>query len=181
MRYRINEIFYSIQGEGAWTGTPMAFVRFAGCNLKCDFCDTAHKEYTEMTDLEIIETLKTIPAERICLTGGEPSLQITKEFIELLHRQGKIIHIETNGLTNLPLGIDWITVSPKTLKIRLLRADEIKIVYQGQNVADWVGFDAKHHFLQPLSCSNTEEVVEYILSNPKWRISLQTHKMLNVQ
>ena len=78
---RINEIFYSLQGEGAFTGTPSIFIRFSGCNLKCDFCDTIHQPYKEMTMKEIIEEIKKYPAKHIVLTGGEPTMQVTDEFL----------------------------------------------------------------------------------------------------
>ena len=120
---KINEIFYSLQGEGFWSGTPIIFIRFSGCNLRCDFCDTEHYSHTEMSDAEIIDRIKTFPARRVCLTGGEPSLQIDRFFIDLLHSHGYIIHIETNGTHAIPDGIDWITVSPKTSRIALDRAD----------------------------------------------------------
>lgn len=90
---RINEIFYSLQGEGFWTGTPIIFIRFSGCNLQCDFCDTRHHTYTEMSDEEIVAAIATYPARRVCLTGGEPSLQIDRAFIDLLHHHGYTIHI----------------------------------------------------------------------------------------
>lgn len=177
---RINEIFYSLQGEGFWTGTPIIFIRFSGCNLQCDFCDTHHHSYTEMSDEAIVAAIAVYPARRVCLTGGEPSLQIDRTFIDLLHNHGYIIHIETNGTRSLPDGIDWVTVSPKTPTIALNRADELKIVYTGQEVTPWLGFDATHRYLQPCSCRNTAEVVKYILDHPEWSLSLQTHKYIDI-
>lgn len=171
---KINEIFYSLQGEGFWSGTPIIFIRFSGCNLRCDFCDTEHYSHTEMSDAEIIDRIKTFPARRVCLTGGEPSLQIDRFFIDLLHSHGYIIHIETNGTHAIPDGIDWITVSPKTSRIALDRADELKIVFTGQDVDSWLHFDANHRYLQPCSCRNTPEVIQYILAHPEWSLSLQT-------
>ena len=94
---KINEIFYSLQGEGYHTGTPAIFVRFSGCNLKCDFCDTQHEEGTMMTDEEIITKVKKYPAVTVVLTGGEPSLWIDDQLIDLLHQAGKYVTIETNG------------------------------------------------------------------------------------
>lgn len=94
---KINEIFYSLQGEGYHTGTPAIFVRFSGCNLKCDFCDTQHEEGTMMTDEEIITEVKKYPAVTVVLTGGEPSLWIDDQLIDLLHQAGKYVTIETNG------------------------------------------------------------------------------------
>lgn len=177
---KINEIFYSLQGEGFWSGTPIIFIRFSGCNLRCDFCDTEHYSHTEMSDAEIIDRIKTFPARRVCLTGGEPSLQIDRFFIDLLHSHGYIIHIETNGTHAIPDGIDWITVSPKTSRIALDRADELKIVFTGQDVDSWLHFDANHRYLQPCSCRNTPEVIQYILAHPEWSLSLQTHKYIDI-
>ncbi len=178
---KINEIFYSLQGEGFWSGTPMIFIRFSGCNLQCDFCDTKHETFTEMTDSEILTQINTFPCKRVCLTGGEPSLQINDSLIGVLHQNGYIIHIETNGTHPLPQGIDWITLSPKNEQIVLKKANELKIVYQEQDVQQWLTFSAGYFFLQPCSCRNTEQTIQYILSHPQWRLSLQTHKYLNIQ
>jgi len=178
---KVNEIFYSIQGEGRWSGTPMVFVRFAGCNLKCHFCDTVHEPYTEMTIQNIIDEIKKYPTDRVCLTGGEPGLQITDELIRILHDNSKIVHVETNGTIILPEQIDWITISPKNDNVRLKKADEIKLVYEGQNVQRWIDFPAKYFFLQPCSMQNTEKVIEYVLTNPKWNISIQTQKIISIR
>ena len=182
-KMRINEIFYSLQGEGFWTGTPIVFVRFAGCNLHCDFCDTQHEAFSEMTEADIVLAIKKFPTNRVCLTGGEPSLQITQTFVDSLHREGYIIHIETNGTRALPKGIDWITLSPKSANIALQKANELKIVYINNNVEPerWLSFDAAHFFLQPCSNRNTAEVIDYILAHPQWRLSLQTHKVLGIR
>ena len=189
--YRINEIFYSLQGEGYWTGTPMVFVRFSGCNLKCPFCDTAHESHREMTSGQIVDEVVRQGAGcgRVCVTGGEPSLQLDAELVDALHKAGYRIHIETNGTRVLPQGIDWVTVSPKCdvegLKgngtLVLEKADELKLVYQGKVVEEWAAFPANWHFLQPCSCENTEQTVAYILSHPRWRLSLQTHKYLDIR
>ena len=110
---KINEIFYSLQGEGYHTGTPAVFIRFSGCNLKCDFCDTRHEEGEMMTDEDIVNEIGKYPAVMVILTGGEPSLWIDDAFIDLLHRAGKYVCIETNGTKPLPVAIDWVTCSPK--------------------------------------------------------------------
>ena len=110
---KINEIFYSLQGEGYHTGTPAIFVRFSGCNLKCDFCDTQHEEGKMMTDDEIIAEVKKYPAVTVVLTGGEPSLWIDDELIDRLHQAGKYVTIETNGSRPLPSDIVWVTCSHK--------------------------------------------------------------------
>lgn len=179
---KINEIFYSLQGEGFHSGTPAVFIRFSGCNLKCNFCDTKHEEGTYMPDNEIIEAISSFPANTVILTGGEPSLQIDDALIELLHKAGKYICIETNGTHPLPSGIDWITCSPKEdAPVRLEHINEVKVVYTGQDLSVYAALKADWHFLQPCSCSNTEEVVDYILCHPEWRLSLQTHKLIDIR
>lgn len=186
--YRINEIFYSLQGEGYWTGTPAVFLRFSGCNLKCPFCDTDFAAATAMTEDELINALKEVSAEcrRVIVTGGEPALQLDEALVQRLHKEGYTIHIETNGTRPLPEGIDWITFSPKqdwqaTATPVITRADELKLVYTGQDAGRWLAFPADHYFLQPCSGQNTKEVVTYIMSHPRWRLSLQTHKYLNIR
>ena len=179
---KINEIFYSLQGEGFHTGCPAVFIRFSGCNLKCSFCDTRHEEGTLMSDEEIIETINNYPSDKIIITGGEPSLWIDQIFIDKLHAARKYICIETNGTNPLPSGIDWICCSPKeNAPVLLSHIDELKVVYTGQDLSDYSEIKAKYYFLQPCSGLNTSEVVEYILKNPKWRLSLQTHKLINIQ
>ena len=138
---KINEIFYSLQGEGANTGIPAVFVRFSGCNLRCSFCDTQHENGSMMSDDEIVAEVNRYPKARIVvLTGGEPSIFIDREFVEKMKlATGKTIAIETNGTTPLPDNIDWVTLSPKTgfdggdMKPLLLsECDELKVVYTGQ-------------------------------------------------
>lgn len=186
--YHVNEVFLSLQGEGFWTGTPMVFLRFSGCNLNCPWCDTDFKASTPMTAEQIVSTIKDLSGDcsRVCVTGGEPSLQIDSELVDFLHREGYRIHIETNGTNPLPQGIDWVTMSPKTdwipsAKPVLEKCDELKLVYTGQDITPWENYPAGHLFLQPCSCSNTKETVEAILNNPKWRLSLQTHKYLDIR
>ena len=186
---RINEIFYSLQGEGHFTGTAAIFVRFSGCNLRCPFCDTEHETFREMTPEEILMETKRYPARHIVLTGGEPSIQITPDLIDLLHRENYFIQVETNGTNKLPESIDWVTCSPKgSHEIKLKTIDELKLVYLGQDVeAIANNINASHYLLQPCTSpvypegSNTAETVSYILTHPHWRLSLQTHKLINIQ
>ena len=179
---KINEIFYSLQGEGFHTGTPAVFVRFSGCNLKCPFCDTRHEEGVFMTDEAILAEVQRHPARMVILTGGEPSLWIDGAFVELLHRAGKYVCIETNGTRPLPPGIDWVTCSPKQGgALKLARMDEVKVVYEGQELAPYEALPATHFFLQPCSCRNTAETVACVLAHPRWRLSLQTHKLIDIR
>lgn len=186
--YLVNEIFYSLQGEGFWTGTPAIFLRFALCNLKCPFCDTDFSASRPMSTEEILATLTEASSDCqvVVLTGGEPALQADKELIDALHSAGYSIRIETNGTKPLPEGIDWITLSPKSdwqnnAEPVIERADELKLVYTGQNPEKWLSFPAKNFFLQPCSRKNTSEVLAYILEHPGWRLSLQIHKYLDIR
>ena len=183
MSYKVNEIFYSLQGEGLHTGEPAIFIRFSGCNLACPWCDTDHKAFTEMTAEQITSKCKHYPAQLVVLTGGEPALQADDALIAALHDAGYYIAIETNGTHSLPDDIDWVTCSPKEgSHVVLSEADEIKIVYTGQDVEHWrEQLLSEHYLLQPCSCQNTKQVVDYVLSHPWWRLSLQTHKILDIK
>jgi len=187
--YHVNEIFYSLQGEGFHTGRAAVFVRFAGCNLRCPFCDTDFSHSEPMTAAQIAERVfaySTDPDTLIVLTGGEPSLQVDKPLIDVLHSRRQTIAIETNGTHSLPDGIDWVTLSPKAgSTVLLTRADELKVVFTGQTSTELDtlknSIQTTHYYLQPCSCSNTEAVVAYIRQHPQWRLSLQTHKYIHIQ
>lgn len=187
---KINEIFYSLQGEGHFSGTPAVFIRFSGCNLNCPFCDTEHQTGSEMTADEIIERISQWPARHIVVTGGEPALQLTYEFIELLHKNSYFVQAETNGTVKLPNNIDWITCSPKNGHIVYTEVDELKIVYNRNQdfISNYSNIKAKDYRLQPCDTGNekenlaiTAECIDYIKANPKWALSLQTHKLLNIR
>ena len=104
---KINEIFYSLQGEGYHTGIPAIFVRFSGCNMKCSFCDTLHEDGIMMSDEEIISEVVKYPASMVVLTGGEPGLWIDESLVDALHNEGKYVCVETNGTCVLPGNVDW--------------------------------------------------------------------------
>lgn len=192
---KVNEIFYSIQGEGAYAGTPSVFIRLSGCNLKCPFCDTEHESGVEMTDEEIISEVNKYPTRHVVITGGEPSLFITDELVNRLKAcKGHFVHIETNGTRELSNAVDWITCSPKfeyneNASVVLRRINELKVVYDGTNdMQKYEQIKADHYYLQPCDTGdkvrNTEillKTIDYVKQNPKWRISLQTHKILNVR
>jgi len=195
--YKINEIFHSLQGEGFHAGTPAVFVRFSGCNLRCAFCDTQHQQGTMMSLQEIVEEVNKYPiAPLLVLTGGEPSLFTNKAFVtELKQKTGKRIAIETNGTRPLPNNLDWVTFSPKTafeggyLEPCVLKScDELKVVYLGQDLAQYDHIEAKHRFLQPCFCedekqrkTNMELCVQAVLSHPNWQLSLQIHRILGLR
>lgn len=187
---RVNEIFYSLQGEGYFTGTPAVFVRLSGCNLQCDFCDTDHGPYTEYTEEEIVGQVAGYPAAHVVLTGGEPTLQLTALLVDRLHEAGKFVQIETNGTRPLPEGcrVDWITCSPKDRPVVLTGVDELKVVFRGQDMSVYEDMPARVYSLQP--CDMKDEAmnaryvcgaIDYIKRHPKWRLSLQTHKLLNIR
>ncbi len=195
--WKVNEIFYSLQGEGYNTGTASVFIRLSGCNLRCTFCDTRHEEGTLMSLPEIVEQVMQYPdAPLIVLTGGEPSLWIDEAFVTGLKQMtGKRISIETNGTHPLPHGIDWVTLSPKTglgdsgeVPVVLTRCDELKVVYLGQDLAQYNNITASHRYLQPCWVSdedqrqrNMQATVQAVLNNPQWRLSLQTHRILDIK
>lgn len=195
---RINEIFYSLQGEGRYAGYPVVFVRFAGCNLNCDFCDTTHQPYEEYSNEEILQEIKKYaPCDRVVLTGGEPTLQITEEFLDLLVENGYFINIETNGTKPLPpyCDVHWIVCSPKfefcpKADIKLDWIDELKVVYRGagQDMSKYDRIEATCYYLQPCDTGNIatnqriiKEAIEFIKQNPKWNLSLQTQKILGIR
>ena len=187
----INEIFYSLQGEGYFTGTPAVFVRFSGCNLSCVFCDTAHKHYKEMSEEEIVAEVLKYPATHVVVTGGEPTLQLTSSLVRKLHDHGRYVQIETNGTQALPEGcdVDWITCSPKYRPVLIGHIDELKVVFQApeQDMSQYDKFEAKIYTLQPcnvkdeqVNASTLKRAVEFCLEHPKWRLSLQTHKFIGI-
>ena len=195
---RVNEIFYSLQGEGFNTGTPAVFIRFSGCNLRCPFCDTEHQDGKEMTEGEIIEEVSRYKANLVVVTGGEPALQLTESLVEMLHLLGKTVAVETNGTRQLPNNVDWITLSPKDAYLGeeatpiLKEADELKVVYDGRDDAHTIStyekIMIKHRFLQPCDTGDAEKnaeiikkTIEYCKEHPEWRLSLQMHKILNIR
>lgn len=182
--YRVNEIFYSLQGEGYHTGTAAVFLRFSGCNRACSFCDTDHSAHTEMSAAEIVTRVSAFAARHIVVTGGEPALQLDSALTDALHEAGFYIQVETNGSLELPEGVDWVTCSPKDPPLKISWIDELKVVMtegtDPEAIADSLPM-AMHYFLQPCSGLNTAEVTDYILRHPMWRLSLQTHKLIDIK
>ena len=194
--YKVNEIFYSLQGEGFHSGTPAVFVRFSGCNLRCSFCDTQHQDGTMMSLQEIVDEINRYPmAQLVVLTGGEPSLFIDEAFVaELKQKTSKKIAIETNGTRLLPNNLDWVTLSPKSTfeggdleSCVLSSCHELKVVYLGQDLAQYDGIEAQHRFLQPCFCEDEKQrladmksCAEAVMRYPDWRLSMQIHRILNI-
>jgi 7-carboxy-7-deazaguanine synthase len=204
--YSVKEIFLTLQGEGAHAGRRAVFCRFAGCNLWsgreadraaaiCQFCDTdfvgidgmqGGKYATAPALAELIaHCWGDSQAHRyVVCTGGEPLLQIDAALIAALHAHDFTIAIETNGTIAVPLGIDWVCVSPKAnAQTIVTRGNELKLVYPqtGDDPARYIQLDFEHHFLQPMDgpakAENTQAAIDYCLSHPQWRLSLQTHKL----
>lgn len=195
--YRINEIFYSLQGEGRHTGRPAVFVRFSGCNLRCPFCDTDFRSHTPMTAQDIIRSISQWHDCRfVVLTGGEPSLQTDDALVNELHAAGYFVAVETNGTNRLPDTVDWITWSPKdhfsehVPPLALERANEVKFVFDGKHNPECYSniFRDAYLCLQPCDTGDEErnreitaQCVDYILHHPHWHLSLQTHKILRIE
>lgn len=181
-QYAVNEIFYSLQGEGWHTGTPAVFLRFSGCNRKCPFCDTDFSHATMMDAREIACACAAFPARHLVVTGGEPLLQLDSALLRVLKASGFFVQVETNGSLPVPPEVDWVTCSPKEPPYAVDRVDELKIVFQNQDVESVAGlFETPRRFLQPCSGSNVEETIAYILEHPHWRLSLQTHRYIGIR
>ena len=206
--YTIKEIYFTQQGEGYHTGRPAVFLRFTGCNLWtgfefdresaiCHWCDT---DFVGMDGPyggkysadQIAETVQRMWPENekkpyLVCTGGEPLLQMDDEFISTVHRSDFEIGIETNGTKIPPEGIDWICVSPKAnAEFILKKGHELKIVFpqSGMNPRQYQDLDFDHFFIQPMDGPNQGENIEkskeFVVKNPKWKLSLQTHKILGI-
>ena len=196
-RYRVNEIFYSLQGEGVRAGTPNLFLRFSRCNLECRVethgfdCDTEFESGRSLTLPEIVAEMRALSAacRWVILTGGEPALQVDSELVDTLHSEHYSLAIETNGSVELPAGIDWITVSPKVAEhaIRQRRAHEVKYVRgYGQAIPKTV-VEAEHYLISPafdgaeLDRRTLDWCIRLCRENPPWRLSVQQHKLWSVR
>lgn len=194
--YRVNEIFYSLQGEGRHTGRAAVFVRFSGCNLRCPFCDTDFSAYQQMSVTDIVTAVSQWQTcGFVVLTGGEPSLQVDDALVEALHQAGFYVAVETNGTHVLPAALDWVVWSPKdgfashVPPLALEHVDEVKVVFDGELDPERYVSMAPHAWLclQPCDTGDAQrnsrivaQCVNYIKSHPHWRLSLQTHKLINI-
>lgn len=208
--YSVKEIFYSLQGEGAQSGRASIFCRFTGCNLwsgrekdrqnaVCNFCDTdfigtdGQNGGKFKTPNQLCEFLKSFWPKQssnspyIIFTGGEPALQLDQALVDACHQHGFEVAIETNGTKPLPDNIDWICVSPKAdAQVIITSGDELKLVYP-QALAqpeDFQDMDFTEFYLQPLDSParpiHTQDVITYCLEHPRWKLSLQNHKVLGI-
>jgi len=208
MTYAVKEIFYTLQGEGARAGRPAVFLRFAGCNLwsglerdrqaaQCNFCDTdfvgtdgAHGgKYRSAPELagEVAALWPGGGAPYVVCTGGEPLLQLDDPLIEALQRADFEVAVETNGTLPAPVAIDWICVSPKQgADFVQVSGQELKLVFpqEGMDPAKFESEAFEHFFLQPMDgpkqAANIKAAISHCLGNPKWRLSLQTHKIMGI-
>jgi 7-carboxy-7-deazaguanine synthase len=211
MTYTVKEIFYTLQGEGANAGRPAVFCRFAGCNLwtgreqdrasaVCRFCDTdfvgvgpdGGRFATADALADAVARFwtgdRTDARPLVVCTGGEPLLQVDEALIAALHTRGFEIAVETNGTQPAPAGLDWICVSPKArAPLVQTRGDELKLVYpqEGGEPERYESLDFRHLYLQPMDGpdveENTRRAIDYCLAHPRWRLSLQTHKLLGIR
>jgi 7-carboxy-7-deazaguanine synthase len=211
MRYAVKEIFYTLQGEGANAGRPAVFCRFAGCNLwngreedraqaACQFCDTdfVGTDGTLGGKYEGADALASLLAAQwpaanagprfAVLTGGEPLLQVDTALIEALHARRFVIAVETNGTIAAPAGIDWLCVSPKAGSVLVQTSgQELKVVVPqpGLSLDALAELPFSHRFLQPmdgpLALPHTRWAINHCLADPRWRLSVQTHKTLGIR
>ena len=209
MSYRIKEIYFTQQGEGSNTGRDFVFVRFSGCNLWsgkeknrksaiCQFCDTDFYGtdginggvYSAQQLIEKIQSLWVSRDDNIAvvLTGGEPLLQVNDELVAALKQEQIYIAVETNGTLDAPDHIDWICMSPKAnTEIKLKKGNEIKVIFpqESLDLEKFSLFDFSEFYLQPMDSNKYQEnlnaTITYCQKNPKWKLSLQTHKILGIR
>lgn len=211
MTYSVKEIYYTLQGEGAQSGRPAVFCRFAGCNLwngreaergnaVCRFCDTdfVGTDGPGGGKFDTPEALAAAIATKwpnsrsgarklVVCTGGEPLLQLNEPLVDALHAEAFEVAVETNGTQPAPGGLDWICVSPKAgAPLVLKRGQELKLVFpqEGTPPENFTDLDFEHFFLQPMDgpdrARNTVLATQYCLANPRWRLSIQTHKLIGI-
>jgi len=210
MTYTVKEIFYTLQGEGANAGKAAVFCRFSGCNLwsgreedraraVCQFCDTDFVgvgpdggRFTTASSLAsaVARAWRGDDDESrfVVCTGGEPLLQLDEELVNAFHHEGFTVAVETNGTREAPSAIDWVCVSPKAGAPLVQRTgSELKLVFPQKDAMpeQFENLDFEHFFLQPMDGpavdENTKRAIEYCMSHPRWRLSLQTHKLLGIR
>jgi len=208
--YSVKEIFYTLQGEGNHAGRPAVFCRFSGCNLWtgreedrtsaiCQFCDTdfvgtdgiGGGKFKSAQDLaatiNALWPASYAASKYVVFTGGEPLLQLDAALIEAMHAVGFEVAIETNGTLLVPEGVDWVCVSPKMgSELVVRKGNEIKVVIPqiGQDMATYANLDFEHYFVQamdgPLRDDNLRRAIDFCKQHPQWKLSLQTHKLLQI-
>ncbi|EME71649.1 organic radical activating protein [Paramagnetospirillum caucaseum] len=201
MPYTVREIFHSLQGEGVQAGRPAVFLRFSGCNLwsgreedraaaACRFCDTDFVGGEKYPDAQALAgAVRNVggATRTVVVTGGEPGLQLDAALVAALHGLGFEVAVETNGTVDLPPGIDWVCVSPKAgTTLKVTRGDELKLVFPQAGAAPetFEHLDFTHFLVQPMDGperdANTRAAIAHCLTRPRWRLSLQTHKIVGI-
>ena len=209
MSYAVKECFLTLQGEGVQAGSRAVFLRFAGCNLwsgreqdrasaQCSFCDTdfvgtdgeGGGKFPSADELAAHVARLWGPGDErrlVVITGGEPMLQLDEALVDALHRRGFRVAVETNGTLPATAGIDWICVSPKAGTDVVQRSgDELKLVWPqaGIDPAELERWDFAHFLVQPMDCAQREAAIEaavaLAMARPKWKLSLQSHKLLGL-
>jgi len=184
------EVFESIQGEGFWAGTPALFVRLAGCNLRCWFCDTRRDDGKRVDIRRLAKEAGKSGLWRVVITGGEPTIHPELPgLVAALADEDMDVHLETNGTGPIPEGVHWLTVSPKSKNIRVRMADELKVLWLGGDFLDYwdgSGFLTEHRFVQPVAdptgkAYNTESILAWLRRHQRWRLSLQLQKILKIR
>lgn len=200
MSFSVNEIFYSLQGEGMRAGEASTFVRFSGCNLRCNgssdgeayqpVCDTEFVSGMRYSVERLVAEASAFPGRWVVLTGGEPGLQVTQQLIDTLHAEGFKVAIETNGTQALPDGIDWVTVSPKTAEHTLVvkTCHEVKYIRNAGQGIPKTTLKADYYLISPafdasgqLPRETLAWCIQLVKENPKWRLSVQQHKRWGVR
>lgn len=209
MTYSVKEIFLTLQGEGAQAGSRAVFLRFSGCNLwsgresdramaQCSFCDTdfvgtdglgggKFPNAAELADA-VAAAWGGLPAQRlVVVTGGEPMLQLDQALVDALHDRSFRVAVETNGTIEAPLSIDWICVSPKAdTEVVQRRGNELKLVWPQPQIepAELETWDFEHFLVQPMDCTERQAAidasVQLVMERPRWRLTLQAHKMIGL-
>jgi organic radical activating enzyme len=186
LQYEVTEIFDSMQGEGYWTGTPATFIRLAGCNLRCKWCDT---KFERKMTLEVPDIMPFIHHHLVVITGGEPALQVLDPLVRELQLRRHYVQVETNGTRKIDATPNWVTVSPKQGMHDTYHGHELKIVFVGQRNYElmiWQAVERYKYFrLQPCERNgemNWRDTLAMVTKlGPPWRMSLQTHKMIGVK
>jgi len=206
--YKVNEVFYSLEGEGLFQGKAMVFIRLSGCNLDCEWCDTKFDVSRSATARQLLQEAKQYPTDTAIITGGEPLMQPIKELIWTFRQAGYQVHIQTNGMFELPCSVDWLVVSPKNRSLHptIIRAvDELKFLC---GIDRWIelitellrDFNFQHRayiYLMPLALGwrmepgfrdargivpNTVKMaVEYCKDHPEVRLCMQMHKLVGIR
>lgn len=202
--YLVNEVFYTLQGEGFHSGRAAVFCRFSRCNLwtgreedrasaACSFCDTDFVSAERLDLAELVDTIRgewptVCAAKMVVFTGGEPLLQLDAPLVAAMKDAGFYVAVETNGTMPVPDGVDWVCVSPKILtRLVVDYADELKLVYPQKNVMPdrLKDFPAGLFWLSPMDGpdlrENTSAAIEYVKANPRWRLNMQSHKIWGIR